>query len=55
MNLNSNSFVFIDDRADERAIVSSVYPEIVSLDANEPANLASPRAVGKNAQQHYRN
>ncbi|HUQ38262.1 MAG TPA: HAD-IIIC family phosphatase [Aestuariivirga sp.] len=37
MNLKSNSFMFIDDRADERAIVSSVYPEIVVLDANDPA------------------
>jgi FkbH-like protein len=36
MNLNSNSFVFIDDRADERAMVSSVYPETVTLDAEDP-------------------
>jgi FkbH-like protein len=37
MNLNSNSFVFIDDRADERAMVSSVYPETVTLDSEDPA------------------
>jgi FkbH-like protein len=37
MNLNSNSFVFVDDRADERAIVSSVYPDTVTLDAEDPA------------------
>ena len=33
MNLNSSSFVFVDDRADERAIVSSVYPETLTVDA----------------------
>ena len=37
MNLNSSSFVFIDDRADERAMVSSVYPEIVTLNSEDPA------------------
>ena len=37
MNLNSNSFIFVDDRADERSMVSSAFPEITVLDAEDPA------------------
>lgn len=35
MNLNTNSFIFVDDRADERAMVALVHPEITTLDADE--------------------
>ncbi len=37
MNLNTNSFIFVDDRADERSMVSSVFPDIITLDADDPA------------------
>lgn len=37
MNLNPNSFIFVDDRADERSMVSSVYPDVTTLDADDPA------------------
>lgn len=37
MNLDTNSFIFVDDRADERSMVSSNYPDIVTLDAEDPA------------------
>lgn len=37
MNLNTSSFVFVDDRADERAMVSSIYPQTVTLDAEDEA------------------
>jgi FkbH-like protein len=35
LNLKVKDFVFIDDRADERAMVSAAYPEIATLDATE--------------------
>jgi FkbH-like protein len=35
MNLNTNSFIFVDDRCDERAMVSSAYPEILTLDSGD--------------------
>lgn len=36
LNLNPNSFVFLDDRADERATVTEELPGILALDPNEP-------------------
>lgn len=36
LNLKTKSFVFIDDRADERALVHSAHPELLPLDAEDP-------------------
>jgi FkbH-like protein len=36
LNLNLKDFVFIDDRADERAMVAETFPEILTLDAESP-------------------
>lgn len=36
LNLNPDSFVFLDDRADERESVADVLPGILALDPNEP-------------------
>jgi len=36
LNLKVKDFVFIDDRADERALVSEAFPEILTLDALDP-------------------
>ena len=36
VNLNPNSFVFIDDRPDERVTVTEELPGILALDPNEP-------------------
>lgn len=36
LNLNPNSFVFLDDRPDERATVTEEVPGILALDPNEP-------------------
>jgi len=33
LNLKPKDFIFVDDRADQRAIVSDVFPEILTLDA----------------------
>jgi len=37
LNLTPNSFVFIDDRPDERATVAEELPGVLALDPNEPA------------------
>lgn len=34
LNLKTKDFVFVDDRADERALVQEAMPEILTLDAN---------------------
>lgn len=36
LNLKRKDFVFIDDRADERGLVTETYPEIVAVDAEDP-------------------
>jgi FkbH-like protein len=36
LNLKSKDFIFIDDRADERALVAESMPEIMVLDAESP-------------------
>jgi FkbH-like protein len=36
LNLNPNSFVFLDDRPDERATVMEELPGLLALDPNEP-------------------
>jgi FkbH-like protein len=36
LNLKEKDFVFIDDRADERAMVASAYPQMATLDATDP-------------------
>jgi FkbH-like protein len=36
LNLNTRDFLFIDDRADERAMVQEFLPEVVTLDAESP-------------------
>lgn len=40
LNLNPNSFVFLDDRPDERATVTEEVPGILTLDPNEPETWA---------------
>ena len=37
LNLKSADFVFIDDRSDERAMMTEVFPKILCLDATDPA------------------
>jgi len=36
LNLKLKDYVFIDDRADERALINSAFPDIFTMDANEP-------------------
>ena len=36
LNLKEKDFVFIDDRADERALVQESYPQMLTLDALDP-------------------
>jgi len=36
LNLKRKDFVFVDDRADERELVSSIYPEVRTMDATDP-------------------
>jgi FkbH-like protein len=40
LNLKMNSFVFVDDRADELELMSSTYPEILCLNAKDPKTWA---------------
>ena len=35
LNLKEKDFLFIDDRADERAMVAETYPKMIALDAND--------------------
>ena len=37
LNLKTKDFLFLDDRADERAMVTETMPEVVALDAESPA------------------
>lgn len=37
LNLKTKDFIFIDDRPDERALVTAAMPEITTLDAEAPA------------------
>ena len=36
LNLKLNSFIFIDDRADELELMQSAYPDVLCLDATDP-------------------
>src|SRR5581483_1175807 len=36
LNLKTKDIVFVDDRADERALVSEILPEVTTLDAESP-------------------
>lgn len=36
LNLKLKDYVFIDDRADERELISSAFPDIFTMDASEP-------------------
>ena len=40
LNLKTKDFIFIDDRADERALVATSMPEITTLDAESPRTWA---------------
>ncbi len=37
LNLKTKDFLFLDDRADERAMVTETMPEVLALDADSPA------------------
>lgn len=40
LNLKTSSFIFLDDRPDERAIVAEAIPDLVALDPNDPETWA---------------
>lgn len=37
LNMKMKDFIFIDDRTDERELMTSTYPQVLSLDATDPA------------------
>ncbi|MDB4990923.1 MAG: family phosphatase [Myxococcaceae bacterium] len=37
INIQHRHMVFLDDRADERALVTELYPDVLALDATDPA------------------
>ena len=47
LNLKTKDFIFIDDRADERAIVTAAMPEITVLDAEAPATWSQLALLAK--------